>query len=123
MAVLIRVRNKAAILRHGVWVSADAALERELNATLNGWIAETGGPAVSDADPELTAAKEVTRRVEGRIALRLPSKLGASVYVAKRQMKFNFDAIPAVTLSRRAPKRRVEPLAIKKKQRSKATGA
>jgi hypothetical protein len=122
MSVLIRVRNKAAILRHGIWVSADAALERELNATLNGWIAETGGPALSDADPELTAAKEVTRRVEGRIALRSPSKLGAGVYVAKRQMKFNFDAIPAVALSRRAPKRRVAALPLKRK-RSKASGA
>jgi hypothetical protein len=107
MAILIRVEKKPAILRLGKWVAGDPALEQRLNAALESWIAETGGPALSDRDPEHTAAMEVARRLGARVVLKVRAgKKGSGVYAARRQMRFNFDA--TVKLTRRLPRKRTQ---------------
>jgi hypothetical protein len=99
MAILLRVQQRTAILRRGQWLSSDADLERLLNDTMNAWIGETGGPALSDADPEFTAARETAQRVAGRVVLRVAAgRKGQRVYADRRQMSFKFDR--AISLSR-----------------------
>lgn len=92
MAVLIRLQNKTAILRQGQWRSADPQLEALLNDTQDAWIAETGGPAMTDRDPDRTAAEEMTRRLGGNVSLRLKAgKRSRHAYAARRQLSFQFE--------------------------------
>lgn len=102
MAILVRVQQKTAILRYGEWISADSEMERLLNEAMNAWIGETGGPALTEADPELCSAKEVARRVGGRVVLRVAAGLkGQKVYADRRQMSFAFDRVLPMSGRRR----------------------
>lgn len=94
MSVLVRFGNRKAFLRGGVWTSADIDLERTLNVTTRGWIAETGGPKLDDSDQELSVAREMAARLGGKQALHVPatSTKSKAVFVRQRQMEFNFTA-------------------------------
>jgi len=89
MSVLVRIGRNKAILRLGYWVSADPAVERLLNETMESWIRQTGGPPLSHPDHERFVATEIATQVGGRVMLRLkPSnKHAARVFAQKRQLK------------------------------------
>jgi hypothetical protein len=93
MSVLVHIGNRKAILRRGEWMCADTQLESLLNTTTKTWIQETGGPPIQDRDHERTVAREITRRLGGRIALRIPSspKRSAQIYISHRQLELDFS--------------------------------
>ena len=93
MSVLVRIGTRKAVLRRGEWLSADTRLESLLNATTTNWIQQTGGPAIQDRDPERTVAKEISRRLGGRIVLRIrPSRKHTSrIYISRRQLNLDFS--------------------------------
>jgi hypothetical protein len=92
MGILARVRGQKAILREGVWRSADAPLEESLNRITEEWIRETGGPPVGARNPEGITAREILKRTGGRVLLRIPvkSRRSGSVYIALRQYRLPF---------------------------------
>lgn len=111
MSVLIRVGIRKAILRAGRWISADLALERQLNETTSQWIKETGGPRLDDGEPEKTVAQEMVNRYKGHLLVYLKSRsrVSSESFVRQRQLEFTFDAfleIPAKTPKVRAPRSR-----------------
>ncbi|MCZ2079062.1 MAG: hypothetical protein HUU41_03335 [Bryobacteraceae bacterium] len=92
MPVLIRVKNWKAILRRGEWVCADGRTEALLNSVTELWIHETGGPAISDGDPEKTVAEYVAAQTQGRVLLHIPARPRSSrqLYLDRRQLKLQF---------------------------------
>jgi hypothetical protein len=92
MGVVLKVGRQRAFLRGGEWRCADPVLETQLNQTLQSWIEECGGPALSSADPEADAAREVARRVSGKILMSVPANRRQSQrdYFARRQYKLAF---------------------------------
>lgn len=105
MSVLVRFDNHRAILRSGVWMSADTGLERRLNETTLQWIRDTGGPSIHDRDQERSVAREMVRRFGGRVALHMKSRTGRSAdyFFQQRQMLLEFDAyLPVTGRARRA---------------------
>jgi hypothetical protein len=89
MAVLAQFDGRKAFLRQGTWVSANRALERRLNEATEAWIRETGGPLLSDADPERTVARTIAARFGGRILIHQPGDPRESrrVYFDRRQLR------------------------------------
>jgi hypothetical protein len=92
MGVVLKVGRQRAFLRNGEWRCADAGVELLLNQTLQGWIEESGGPSLSSQEPEADAAREVARRVGGRILMSVPANRRQSQrdYFARRQYKLAF---------------------------------
>ncbi len=92
MSVLARVGGHKAILRMGQWVSANPNTELELNRLTDAWIEETGGPPLTDPDHEYSVAREILRRMGGRVVQRIvpESRRARAVYVARRQLKLKF---------------------------------
>jgi len=92
MSVLVRFGKQKAILRQGVWVSADAEFERLLNATTEKWIQATGGPPITDRDHERTVAKAIAEELGGRVLLRVKTsrKQAARLYISRRQLHLDF---------------------------------
>jgi len=86
--VLVRINGQKAILRSGVWRSADPRMEKMLNAATDSWIRQTGGPPLHDRDPERTVAESIVPRLGGRIVLRIPTRQDATRrhYLSRRQM-------------------------------------
>ncbi|MCX6621636.1 MAG: hypothetical protein NTY38_11290 [Acidobacteria bacterium] len=68
--------------------------EQSLNKEMNAWMQETGGPPVSDPHPDQTAAKEMARRLGGRVLLSVKSarSRASEVYFDRRQMDLVFPA-------------------------------
>jgi hypothetical protein len=89
MGVLAQFDGRKAFLRQGAWVAADRALERRLNDATETWIRETGGPLLSDSDPERTVARTIAARFGGRILIHQPGHPSESrrVYFERRQMR------------------------------------
>lgn len=92
MGVVLKVGRQRAFLRGGEWRCADPSLEVRLNETLQSWIEESGGPPLSSQDPEADAAREVARRMQGRILMSVPANRRQSQrdYFARRQYKLAF---------------------------------
>lgn len=92
MSAIVRVDGRKAILRHGHWISADRSLEARLNAATDAWIRSTGGPPVSDSDPERTTAREISVQLGGRVVGHLKSARRDSRldYLSRRQMEIAF---------------------------------
>ena len=74
MGFVVRFDKQKALLREGVWRSADLGLERRLNAQTEAWILETGKPVIGSDDPEREVATEMARRLDGAILYHAPSK-------------------------------------------------
>lgn len=93
MGVFISVRRKKAFLRDGTWRSCESDLESRLNEATESWILETGGPPLHSKDPELDVAREMARRLGGRIILKVqaPPRQAARDYFSKRQYKLVFQ--------------------------------
>lgn len=94
MSVLVRFGKAKAILRVGVWVSADGELEQKLNETTAHWIRTTGGPPIRERDQERGVATEMAKRFEGRILLhmRTRSRRSKDAFLSQRQLQFEFTA-------------------------------
>jgi len=91
MGIMVRLRNRKAILRLGAWVCADPSVERLLSDATEAWMKETGGPALSDPDPERTVAEAMMRRLGGNITHHVPAGRDTDrIYVGKRQLTFDF---------------------------------
>jgi hypothetical protein len=92
MSILIRVDRRKAIFRGGAWVASDRALESHLNAETERWIAETGGPPVTDSDPEATCARTIARRLNATVLRHVPSRTSKTreIFFARRQLKLGF---------------------------------
>jgi hypothetical protein len=101
MSVLIRIGEHKAILRAGVWMSANPGLEAQLNEATTTWIRQTGGPAFSERDQEKSVAKEMAGRFKGRILLLIPSRRRDSehYFFSQRQMQLDFSG--SVPLNKR----------------------
>jgi len=67
MGALVQIDGRKAFLRQGSWISANRELEARLNQATETWIQETGGPVVSDSDPERTVARTMAKRFGGRV--------------------------------------------------------
>ena len=89
MGVLAQFDGRKAFLRRGSWMSADQDLERRLNQATEAWIQETGGPPLSDADPERTVARLMANRFGGRVLIHQPGDPRESrrVYFERRQLR------------------------------------
>ncbi|MBM3723797.1 MAG: hypothetical protein FJW40_00010 [Acidobacteria bacterium] len=72
MSVLIQIRKQKAFLRDGVWRCASRELEDNLNSATRQWIDRTGGPPISDSDPERTTAKHIASVFNARVLMRIP---------------------------------------------------
>jgi hypothetical protein len=94
MGVLLSVNGKKAILRHGEWRCADAAVERALARACEEWIEQTGGPALDARDPELEAAQAVAARIGARVLMRVRAnrRREAQNYLVRRQMSLPFGS-------------------------------
>lgn len=92
MSVLIRIGRHKAILRDGVWVCADPETEARLNEATESWIATTGGPPISDSDPERTVARTIGALFGARVLLHVEADPGRSrkMYLNRRQMGLNY---------------------------------
>jgi hypothetical protein len=99
MSVLVRIRNRKAILRAGRWICSDFRLEEQLNELTSRWIAETGGPPFNDSHQERTVAREIMRRFGGRLTLYLPSasRKSEQYFFSQRQMRLDFTATVPLT--------------------------
>jgi hypothetical protein len=93
MSILVRFGKYKAFLRRGEWKCASRDLEDRLNSVTRDWIQETGGPPLEDHDHERTAAEEIARRLDGRIAMRVaPSpRRTRAIYISRRQLDFDFS--------------------------------
>ena len=89
MGVMAQFDGRKAFLRQGAWMSADHALEKRLNEATETWIRETGGPPLSDSDPERTVANTMTARLGGKVLTHQPGDPHESrrVYFERRQMR------------------------------------
>lgn len=94
MGSLVRFGRHRAFLREAEWRCADPVFEQSLNDEMNTWLRETGGPSLSDPHPDHTAAREIARRLGGRVLLSVKSDRGraAEVYFDRRQMSLSFPA-------------------------------
>jgi hypothetical protein len=94
MSVLVRFGKHKAILREGLWLSANRALESLLNQETSGWIRETGGPSLSDRDQERAVAAELADRLGGRITLHVRAQCDEATapYIQHRQLRFEFNS-------------------------------
>lgn len=92
MSVLVRIGTRKAILREGMWLCADPEIEDRLNEATESWITTTGGPPISDSDPELTVAKTIGARFGARILVHVEPHAGRSreIYFNRRQMGFTY---------------------------------
>jgi hypothetical protein len=104
MSVMARFGHHKAILREGIWKSADLDLERRLNEATTRWIQETGGPDLFDRDQEKSVAEEMTRRFDGTILLRVRTRSARSAthFYEQRQMTFAFEATIPMSKARAA---------------------
>lgn len=89
---MVRFGRHRAFLREAEWRCADPVFERSLNDAMNAWLEETGGPSVSDPHPDRTAAREIARRMGGRVLLSVKSDRSRAleVYIGRRQMSLAF---------------------------------
>lgn len=92
MGVIVSLRGRKALLRHGQWWSAHSALEARLNHLTEEWIQATGGPAFNSSDPERDTAREIARQAGARVLLHAPanSRRESKIYFSRRQMRFPF---------------------------------
>ena len=91
MSVLVRIGNRKAIFRTGVWLCSDRGTEMLLNQATESWIVSTGGPPLNHPDPEHVAAHEVVRRVGGAITMHIPANgRMRQHFVRRRQMRLEF---------------------------------
>lgn len=91
MSVLVRIGNRKAIFRTGVWISSDPATETLLNKATESWILATGGPPLNHPDPEHAAADEVIRQVGGAITVHIPTHgRMRKHFIGRRQMRLDF---------------------------------
>jgi len=105
---MVQFDSQKAFLREGAWRSADISLEQELNDSTTQWIRETGGPSVSDSDPEHAVAKEMAGRLGGKILLHFKSSTERSKakFLGHRQMTLEFTAALPLGHSKRRGVRR-----------------
>jgi hypothetical protein len=110
MSVLIQVGQRKAILRQGEWRCADPHMENWLNVETKRWIQQTGGPRLEDADHEAAVAREMARRLGGRILLRVRTRGSgnAVAYIPYRQLELEFAAAAGVNLGWTKPSSTVE---------------
>lgn len=89
MGLLAHFDGRKAFLRKGEWIAADHSLEKRLNEATENWIRETGGPALTDADPEWTVAEVICARLGGKVLLRERGDPSESrrVYFERRQLR------------------------------------
>lgn len=89
MGIVVRFEKQKALLREGVWRSADLTLEHRLNSLTAAWILETGKPAIAAQDPEREVAAEMARRLDGAILYHSPAKgrEASRHFFQKRQLK------------------------------------
>jgi hypothetical protein len=99
MSVLVRIGARKAILRHGVWVSSDQTLEKQLNESTSRWISETGGPRIEARDQEGIVAQEMANRFGGLIHLKTKPKGDQSSrhFLGQRQMTLHFEGTLPLT--------------------------
>ncbi len=92
MGLMAQFDGRKAFLRQGHWVSADRGLELLLNRATEAWIHETGGPALSDSDPERTVARTMAKRFGGRVVLHQPGNVRQTrrVYFERRQLRLPY---------------------------------
>ena len=88
MGALVQIDGRKAFLRQGSWISTDPELEARLNQATETWIRETGGPVVSDSNPERTVARTMARRFGGRVLIHVRGNPSESrrVYLRRRQL-------------------------------------
>ena len=88
MGALVQIDGRKAFLRQGSWISANRELEARLNQATETWIQETGGPAVSDSNPERTVARTMAKRFVGRVLIHVRGDPSESrrVYLRRRQL-------------------------------------
>ncbi len=91
---MVRFGRHRAFLREAEWRCADPAFEQSLNDEMDAWMKETGGPSLSDPHPDQTAAREMARRLGGRVLLSVKSERSraSEVYFDRRQMSLAFPA-------------------------------
>ena len=89
MGLLAQFDGRKAFLRQGEWIASDHSLEKRLNDATESWIQETGGPALSDGDPEHTVATTICARLGGKVLLRERGDPTESrrVYFERRQLR------------------------------------
>jgi hypothetical protein len=94
VGLLVRFGRHRAFLREAEWRCADPAFEQSLNQEMDAWMQATGGPSVSDPHPDQTAAKEMARRLGGRVLLNVKSSRSraSEVYFDRRQMELAFPS-------------------------------
>ena len=91
MSVLVRIGNRKAIFRTGVWICSDPGTETLLNEATESWIMATGGPPLNHPDPEHAAAHEVITRVGGAITVHIPAHgRMRKQFFSRRQMRLDF---------------------------------
>jgi hypothetical protein len=92
MGVIVSLRRRKAMLRHGQWRCADPRLEAELNRLTEQWIQATGGPALGSQDPERETALEIARQCGGKLLLHTAAnpRRELKAYLSRRQMRFPF---------------------------------
>lgn len=92
MSALVRFHKKTAILRAGLWMSADAGLESELNRFTTVLLQSVGAPP-ANSDQELAVAERAAAEFGGRVTVRVKprTKAGERHYFRQRQMGFNFE--------------------------------
>lgn len=94
MGVVVRIGARKAFLREGQWRCANPELELRLNRETDRWISETGGPAVSSADPEADVARTIAPLFGGVVQLHVQArpKRSISLYFSRRQYSFDFSS-------------------------------
>ncbi|MBM3735330.1 MAG: hypothetical protein FJW39_06030 [Acidobacteria bacterium] len=93
MSVMVRFGNRKAFLREGAWTSSDVELERRLNTATSDWFRKEGGPGFSDPQMELSVAREMAERYQGKVALHVKTGSGRSnePFLRHRQLEFDFS--------------------------------
>jgi hypothetical protein len=92
MSVLVRIGRKKAFLCEAIWRCSDIELEQKLQEALEIWIHRTGGPPMSNKDPDSFAAAALADEMGFEVTHVTPPKgrKARIAYVSKRQIRLPF---------------------------------
>lgn len=92
MSVLVRLGRKKAFLCEAVWRCSDLEIERQFQEALEIWIHKTGGPPLSNKDPDSYAAAALADELGYEITHVTPPKgrKARNAYLAHRQIRLPF---------------------------------
>jgi hypothetical protein len=92
MSVLVRLGRKKAFLCEAVWRCSDIEIEQQLQQALEIWIHKTGGPPMSNKDPDSFAAGALADECGFEVTHVTPPKgrKARNAYLAHRQIRLPF---------------------------------